>query len=255
MRSGRRTQRRSTLWLLLVALGTAFVFAVPPAGAATTSPDPAPVVSSVSPSTGYFSSEQAPEASTSVTISGTNLDGATIVWFGKFSAPFKVVSSSEIVATAVGTNAGTVDVTVTTPAGTSATSAADQFTFTTPPVPTVPPAVASVTPSTVSAAGGTEVTVNGSNFSYATSAHVGSTGIAVSPLSPTEVLVDVPPEPLGSVLDLTVTGPAGTSATSPADRITYVAPPPPPPTAGYWDAPIVGVAGTPQPTMLSTPPG
>jgi hypothetical protein len=105
------------------------------------------VVSSVSPSTGYISSEQAPEPLPSVTISGANFDGATIVWFGKFSANFKVVSSSEIVATTGIETLGTVDVTVTTSAGTSATSPADQFTFTTPPVPTVPPAVTSVTPS------------------------------------------------------------------------------------------------------------
>jgi hypothetical protein len=35
MQSARRAQRWSTLWLLLVAVGTAFVFAVPPAAAAS----------------------------------------------------------------------------------------------------------------------------------------------------------------------------------------------------------------------------
>jgi hypothetical protein len=234
MQSARRAQRWSALWLLLVAVGTAFVFAVPPAAAATTSPDPAPVVTSVSPSTGFISEPQAPEPLPSVTISGANFDGATEVWFGQYDTiNFKVVSSSEIVVTAGIETLGNVDVTVTTPSGTSATSPADHFTFTTPPVPTAPPVVTSVTPSTVSS-GGT-VTVNGSNFLYETSVQVGSTSIPSMPSSSTQLFVNVPPEPVGTVLDLTVTGPAGTSAISPADRITYVAAPPPPPTAGYWE--------------------
>jgi IPT/TIG domain len=243
--SGRPARRRDTLGLALfgfalVALGSALLLAVSPAGAAAAAAaaaaGPAPVVTSVSPSSGFIDSEQAPEPTTSVTISGTNLDGATIVRFGASSAPFDVVSSSEIVATAVGTTAGTVDVTVTTPTATSATSSADRFTFNVPPVPTVPPVVISVTPSNVpGGTADTEVTVTGSNFSYASSAHVGSTSVAVSPVSPSEVLVDVPAEPVGTVLDLTVTGPGGTSAATPVDRITYVTPPPPPPTGGYWE--------------------
>lgn len=248
MQSARRAQRWSSLWLLLVAVGTAFVFAVPQAAAATTTP--APVVTSVSPSTGFISEPQAPEPLPSVTISGANFDGATEVWFGQYDTiNFKVVSSSEIVATTGIETLGNVDVTVTTPAGTSATSPADQFTFTTPPVPTTPPVVTSVTPSTVSS-GGT-VTVNGSNFLYETSVQVGSTSIPSMPSSSTQLFVDVPPEPVGTVLDLTVTGPAGTSVISSADRITYEAAPPPPrlPGTGRWPQ---TVASSPSVTLAST---
>jgi hypothetical protein len=233
---GRRTQRPNALGMLVVALGAAFAVAVPSAGVASGSPDPAPVVSAVSPSTGFASTEQAPEPQTPVTITGANFDGATVVGFGQVdTGDFKVVSSTEIVVnTPQPSSAGTVDMTVTTPAGTSATSAADRFTFTAPPVPTDPPVVTSVTPSTVS--DGVETTVNGSNFLYVTSVQVGSTSSPFLVTSPTTLVIqNVPSEPPGTVLDVTVTGPAGTSAATSADRITYVAAPPQPPTAGYWE--------------------
>ncbi len=91
----------------------------------------APTVSGVSPASGPAA------GGTSVTVSGTGFTGATAVDFGTTpAASFTVVSDSEITAVSpAGT--GTVDVTVTTSSGTSATSSADQFTYTavTPPAP------------------------------------------------------------------------------------------------------------------------
>ena len=83
----------------------------------------APTVTGVNPNTGP------PPGGTSVTISGTNFTGATAVRFGGNAAgAFSVVSATQITATSpAGT--GTVDVTVTTPGGTSATSGADQFSY------------------------------------------------------------------------------------------------------------------------------
>ena len=52
---------------------------------------------------------------------------------------------------------GSVDVTVTTPQGASAISTADLYAYGLP-------TVASVTPDTATIAGGTAVTINGSNF-------------------------------------------------------------------------------------------
>ena len=126
----RRTVRRLGGSAGAVALAAAFlVIALPTVNQTAGAAEPAPTVTSVSPSSGLLGSEQAPEPTTSVTISGTSLDTATLVFFGTSSAPFKVVSSSEIVATAVGTAAGTVDVTVKTLSGTSGSSSADQFAF------------------------------------------------------------------------------------------------------------------------------
>ena len=66
-----------------------------------------------------------------MTIFGTNLAGATGVLFGTTAATsFTVVSANAITATSPAGTGYTVNVTVTTPSGTSATSAADQFTYT-----------------------------------------------------------------------------------------------------------------------------
>jgi hypothetical protein len=79
-----------------------------------------------------------------VTITGTNLTGATVVDFGANAATgVTVVSSTSITATSPAGTAGVANVTVTTPGGTSAISAADDFTYVTPPTGTTPPPTAS----------------------------------------------------------------------------------------------------------------
>jgi IPT/TIG domain/Divergent InlB B-repeat domain len=96
-----------------------------------TSSAPQPTVSGVSPSGGPT------VGGTHVTIAGTNLEGATAVHFGGVEAEVKSDSAGEIVAVSPAQPAGPVDVTVTTPAGTSAISEADRFTYegeTPPPV-------------------------------------------------------------------------------------------------------------------------
>jgi hypothetical protein len=65
-----------------------------------------------------------------VVITGTRFTGATAVNFGGTAATsFTVDSDTQITATAPGGHNGAVDVTVTTPEGTSVTTATDQFTF------------------------------------------------------------------------------------------------------------------------------
>jgi hypothetical protein len=64
----------------------------------------------------------------SVTITGSGFTDATEVDFGGASAQMTVDSDTEITATSP-PGSGTVDVTVVTPAGTSATSPADQFSY------------------------------------------------------------------------------------------------------------------------------
>jgi pyrimidine deaminase RibD-like protein len=69
----------------------------------------------------------------SATITGTNFTGATAVKFGATkAASFAINSDTSITAITPAHAAGTVDVTVTTKTGTSATSSADRFTFGTP---------------------------------------------------------------------------------------------------------------------------
>jgi alpha-tubulin suppressor-like RCC1 family protein len=84
---------------------------------------PPPTVTSVEPVEG-------PQAGdTSVAIEGTEFTGATAVKFGEASAVnFRILSDTEILATSPA-GSGTVDVTVTNAVGTSATSAADHYTY------------------------------------------------------------------------------------------------------------------------------
>ncbi|HEV3245088.1 MAG TPA: IPT/TIG domain-containing protein [Candidatus Paceibacterota bacterium] len=91
----------------------------------------APTITNVAPDSGSTA------GGTTVTVTGTNLSGATAVDFGGVPATDVTGSStaSETSLTAISpatTTAGTVDVTVTTPSGTSGTSSADRFTYTAP---------------------------------------------------------------------------------------------------------------------------
>ena len=91
----------------------------------------APVVTSVSPNNGPST------GGTSVTITGIGFTGETSVLFGihrrhRLRLANAASVDSQIIATAPAGSAGTVDVTVTTPIGTSAKSSADQYTYSAP---------------------------------------------------------------------------------------------------------------------------
>src|SRR5207253_10477562 len=75
------------------------------------------------------------------------------------------------------------------------------------------------------AVGGTTVTITGTGFTGVTSVGFGSTDVNVQSGATDTELVVVSPGGTGTV-DLTVTTPAGTSATSSNDQFTYVAPMP-----------------------------
>lgn len=97
---------------------------------ATCTGAPAPTVTSITPDSGPTT------GGTSVTISGSGFSGTDTVSFGSTAATsFTVDSATSITATSPA-GSGTVDITVTTGGGSSATSAADQFTYT-QQVPTV----------------------------------------------------------------------------------------------------------------------
>lgn len=117
---------------------------------------PPPAVSSVSPDTG-------PSAGgTTVTVSGTGFTNATAVDFsGTPATSFSVVSATELTAVAP-VGSGVEDVTVTTPSGTSVTSASDEFTYPMSPV------VTSVIPAYIAESGGTSLTLGGSDLGGAT---------------------------------------------------------------------------------------
>ena len=82
-----------------------------------------PTVTGVAPATGPSF------GGVPVTITGTNFDAVTAVKFGSTNAASYEVQSESTLLVVAPPGGGTVDVTVTTPAGTSATSAADQFVY------------------------------------------------------------------------------------------------------------------------------
>ncbi len=174
----------------------------------------APTVTGISPSKGPTS------GGTSVVITGTNfIDGATIVYFGTASATISVNSSTQITATSPAEGSGTVDITVVTDSGTSATSTADQFSYYTTPT------VTSVTPTDGPAVGGTSVTIVGTGFTDATTVKFGSTAVSSFTIVSDTVITTTSPGGSPGIVDITVTTPGGTSSTSSADQFTYIGAP------------------------------
>ena len=103
-----------------------------------------------------------------MTITGTGLDSATAVDFGAGNpATIDSDSATEITAAAPVGTVGTVDVTVTTWGGTSAASAADEYTY-----------VALPTISNIVSDGGDTVTITGTNLTGATTVDFASTYFA-----------------------------------------------------------------------------
>jgi hypothetical protein len=174
--------------------------------------DPIEVAPSVPRVTNVEPHSGSPTGGSIVTLTGTNLGGATSVTFGPNAATsFAVISESSIIAVSPpGTE--TVDVTVATPGGTSATSSVDRFTY--------GPTVSKVKPNHGSPDGGTSATITGTGFTGATAVMFGSTSAKSFAVNSATSITAVSPDGKGTV-DVTVTTPAGTSPTSAADQFTY----------------------------------
>ncbi|MEU0674680.1 IPT/TIG domain-containing protein [Streptomyces sp. NPDC006172] len=157
----------------------------------------APALSGISPGQGL------PAGGTTVTLTGTNLTGATAVRFdGVAAASFTVNSATQITAVTPAHAAGAAAVTVTTPGGTS-----NALTFTY----LAGPSVTGLSPSQGPASGGTTVTLTGTNFTGATEVRfddVAATSFTVN--SATQITAVTPAHAAGAAA-VTVTTPGGTS--------------------------------------------
>ncbi|PKM88599.1 MAG: hypothetical protein CVU87_07165, partial [Firmicutes bacterium HGW-Firmicutes-12] len=171
-----------------------------------------PTISSINPTSGSTA------GGTSVTISGTSFTGATAVKFGSANASsYNVDSDTQITATSPAGSAGVVDITVTTAGGTSASSVAAQFTY-------MVPSINSISPTSGSTAGGTSVTISGTNFTGATAVKFGSTNASSYNVDSDTQITATSPAGSAGVVDITVITAGGTSATSAADQFAYIVP-------------------------------
>lgn len=171
-----------------------------------------PTVTKLSPAKGPVT------GGTAVTITGTNLSGATAVKFGSSDATSVAVkSATKITAISPAESAGTVDVTVTTPGGTSGISTKDRFKFV--------PSVTAISPNTGSKAGGTSVTVTGSGFALGSTATVfkfdSTKATSVECTSSTTCTVIAPAHAVGTVDVKATVNKASSAKNAPADQFTY----------------------------------
>ena len=174
--------------------------------------DALPNITGVSPNAGPIA------GGTTVTITGTHLLTASAVKFGTLGGTIVSQTDTQVVATSPAHAAGTVDVTAVTVGGTSATSAADDFTYAAAAVPTL----TGVSPAAGPIAGGTTVTITGTHLLTASAVKFGTLGGTIVSQTDTQVVATSPAHAAGTV-DVTAVTVGGTSATSAADDFTYAA--------------------------------
>jgi hypothetical protein len=172
-----------------------------------------PAITALAPSSGNIAGGQV------VTITGTGflgITGAAAVKFGTDNATgYTVISDTEIQATAPAHAAGVVDVSVTNGAGTSANTAADNFTYTAGPV------ITSITPVSGPGAGGTVVVITGSGFTGATAVSFGGTPATTFTVNNGTQITATSPAHTAGTVSIAITTPQGTSVDSAADNFLY----------------------------------
>jgi hypothetical protein len=162
----------------VIVTNNAFNFTVPADTIFTLATPIAPGVTGVTPISGLTSGGQ------SVTIVGSGFSAATGVSFGGVAASFAINSDTTITATTPAHAAGTVDVTVTNTAATSAASAADQFQYVVVNG-TAPPTVATAASATVA-----------NNQQSASLSVLGASQYAAGTLTYTWATTGTPPAPV-----------------------------------------------------------
>ena len=179
---------------------------------ATFSSGPTPTVGSISPNSGTTL------GGTSVTITGTNfVTGATVTFGGTAAMNVVVVNATTITATTPTGSAGAATVVVTNPGGEGG-SLASGFTY------IAPPTLSSISPSNGGLAGGTAVTITGTNFLTGATVTFGTAAATnVVVVNSTTITATTPAESAGTV-NVTVTNTSGLSG-SLASGFTYIAPP------------------------------
>ena len=178
--------------------------------------NPAPTVSSISPTSGTTS------GGTSVTITGTGfLSGATVKVGGTSATSVTVASSTSITAKTPSHSSGSASVVVTNTDNQSGTLS-DGYTFVNPA-----PNVTAISPTSGATSGGTAVTITGTGFLSGATVKIGGTSATrVTVVSSTSITAMTPAHPSGAT-SVVVSNSDGQSDTL-TNAFTYATSNPPP---------------------------
>jgi len=154
------------------------------------------------PTIASFSQTSGPAAGgTTITVTGSNLTGATAVTVGAVAATaVTVLSDTSVTFVTPAKAAGTYDIVLTSPGGTVTKTAA--FTY------MAAPTLASLSPSSGTAGGGTSTTITGTNLSGTTAVTIGGAAATLSTITATSVVVMTPVGSAGAQ-DVVLTTPGG----------------------------------------------
>jgi IPT/TIG domain/Putative Ig domain len=197
---------------------------------ASIAPPSSPVVSAISPQSGATS------GGTTVTISGSNFaSGATVLFGGTAAGSVKVMSSSQMQAVTPAHIAGTVGVSLSQNGQTATLS--NSFTYN-----AITPTVTSISPDSGTTAGGTTVTISGSNFLAGALVLFGTVSAPSVNISSGSQIQVVTPAHASGLVDVAVVNPGNLTATL-ASAFTYNSPSSGPPTITAV-SPTSGAPGT-----------
>jgi len=182
-------------------------------------PGPAPVLTSIDQATGTTL------GGTTVVLSGSDFVATPTVLFGGAVATVTASSPTTITVQTPAHAAGAADVTVVNPDGQVSNTLAGVFTFQVPPPPA--PTVSAIAPVFGPTAGGTPVTVTGTNFVAGATVSFGGSLGTVTALSDSSISVTTPAR-AAAVVDVAVQNPDGQLATR-AGAFEFRAPVGPPP--------------------------
>jgi hypothetical protein len=194
---------------------------------------PAPVVSSISPSSGPAS------GGTTVTVGGSGFTGATTVYFGASKGGTVSVNAAGTqftVKSPLGTPGASVNVEVKTPEGESPAVAADFFTY--------GPTITSISRANGPVSGGTKLTITGNGFITAQHVKFGTTTAEAMTVKSASQIVVTSPGGSGGTVNVTVTVDTVTSAIVAADKFTYEGSSPP-------NAPVTVTVAASQPEAIT----
>jgi PKD repeat protein len=187
----------------------------------------APTITSVVPNTGTTA------GGTSITINGTNFLAGATVSMGGTAATVTNVTANAITATTPAHAAGAVNVSVTSNSQTATLT--NGFTYTSPQLPA--PTISGISPNSGPLAGGTVVTISGTNFQAGATVSIGGVAASVGSVSANSIGATTGAHVAGTV-DVVVTNPDTQSATLPLG-FTYAS-------GGTSQPPNVSITATPQ---------